>query len=758
MKRMLALLTALVMLFAAGACAAEATETPEEVTLDSYSYSIYYAEDIILAGDYCLGAGKDPEWVKGEMQARADLLDVPVSYRWMCENIAAKANPDYEKIRGLLGEENYRTLEVYDRGTYQVDSDYSFNPNREIECSEQMSALLKDDGAEFSFPAAYWYADEFQSVLGTAFSSFKPSRPRPGYVCVVIRSGAESFPGRAWNDEEYGYELRRNMGNVIEALLQCSGEAMPQFTGNPNLASEFWVYDQRYPLHGYYGEDGRIKGYDVEAYLTILKANTREVIDEWSNKATLGDSVYGEYEIATADFPYATTESGALPRIGKKIINEIRKERAALAEGRVFHDSNGQQMANFLLTKMAMETKDPWIRAILERGCVESSMNEDRHELSLFMDGYNSRLEEVLAEGFYDENGNGVYYNWLFRAMENALDYNLIRELVVEDGEITPKSMEKLWSAVGEAGESAKADFARPEMLEAIRRTLWAAPVEGEVTDPVQLLEADFYMETGMDISMTQLAILMYAMDVGPVSTENGPNDITIKFSGADPQKMIETASQKVLDRLGKQTAEERYAERGLEEQFLLELAEYAMGAKGKAEWSATAHTDVSTLYQGTKPEEFLDYLSLYNVNAAMDSLRTKAESLPDEPTVPMPANGIMSGGRSGTQVNLKLSATSNPTYVQFRKADTEELVASAFVHPGKTVTMHVPKGKYYIYFCSGQYWSGEENMFGSTGRYSRSEEYEVKSNQYVHTLTLESVPDGEVDVYGTDPANFRKK
>ena len=121
-----------------------------------------------------------------------------------------------------------------------------------------------------------------------------------------------------------------------------------------------------------------------------------------------------------------------------------------------------------------------------------------------------------------------------------------------------------------------------------------------------------------------------------------------------------------------------------------------------------------------------------------------------------MPTNGKLSGGSSGTKVHMKLSSTSSATYVQLYSLKTESNAATAFVLPGKTVTLKVPKGQYVIYYCAGPYWYGEEDMFANLGVYQKSETVEIKGTDYEHTFTLESDPEGDVSIYGIDPSEMR--
>ena len=173
------------------------------------------------------------------------------------------------------------------------------------------------------------------------------------------------------------------------------------------------------------------------------------------------------------------------------------------------------------------------------------------------------------------------------------------------------------------------------------------------------------------------------------------------------------------------------------------------------AKYKYTLTVDIDDLAQGVYPVEYREYLNAYQYLQAIDSLDRSAGMLPEEKALAMPASGKLSGGASGTQVKLKITKNSNATYIQMRSESSGKTVASAFIQPGKTVTVKVPSGSYRLYYCSGPYWYGEGKMFASLGSYNKSEPVEIKSKKYVHTFTLENVQNGDVSVYNADPDEF---
>ena len=119
-------------------------------------------------------------------------------------------------------------------------------------------------------------------------------------------------------------------------------------------------------------------------------------------------------------------------------------------------------------------------------------------------------------------------------------------------------------------------------------------------------------------------------------------------------------------------------------------------------------------------------------------------------PTVAKPSTKVLSGKNSGISVTIKTSSDLPDRYVAFYKVSSSieekgSLILTAYIVSGKTLTVKLPVGKYKIIYGTGENWYGTNEAFGPNGSYSMYETVvEIKSN-YVYTLTLYAVANGNL-------------
>ena len=253
---------------------------------------------LFLAADHAIEEGADPAKMVKEMRAIAEENGVLDYFLYTCESIAAQ---DSKTARTLLemAEREDRELPWYDEEGPARNSDVGFSAYEIPEVSDALRAALKDSSAQLCVKPFFWTESEIKKVFGTAFSKFKPKKARPGYICVVVGANAQSRPGVAWDKggdrtDRFTYTLRDfvSMFNV------------GAFTGNPQLASSFWVFNVSYPYYARYGEQGEVKGYNCVVTLTVIDAASHRKVAEFSYTSELGDTIF-EWEngIAQADLP-----------------------------------------------------------------------------------------------------------------------------------------------------------------------------------------------------------------------------------------------------------------------------------------------------------------------------------------------------------------------------------------------------------------------------------------------------------------------
>ena len=111
------------------------------------------------------------------------------------------------------------------------------------------------------------------------------------------------------------------------------------------------------------------------------------------------------------------------------------------------------------------------------------------------------------------------------------------------------------------------------------------------------------------------------------------------------------------------------------------------------------------------------DYVSTEEVKNLMDRLITKLEGM-------RPANGKMFAVKTeqgyckmvitakGSDLCIKLTSKSNPEKYTFY-----------YIREGEKFAMHVKDGQYTLKYCFGDYWYGQEELFGAEGEYRSMDE-----------------------------------
>ena len=181
---------------------------------------------------------KDGEWFDFSVAVRGKNIGVQVNgvdvvcytepaAPWRSgEHAGQRIAPGRISFAGLKGKVEVRGLDIDNPATDRIGrSGWTVYDRPEV--SEEMARLLQDPQAEYCFEAGWWMESEFQSVFGTSYQKFKPSHPRPGYVCVVVRKGAQRDPETAWDaagDREYRWDfpLYRAIGNLFSITVSAA--------------------------------------------------------------------------------------------------------------------------------------------------------------------------------------------------------------------------------------------------------------------------------------------------------------------------------------------------------------------------------------------------------------------------------------------------------------------------------------------------------------------------------------------------------
>ena len=768
MKKALVLILAqalalLLVLSLAVPCLAEESAESAALHLDKYT-DCKTIERLFMAAETALSDGADPKLVYSEMYSLAESKNMLPYFQYALENAAAYGSDAYQKLISATGAESgNRRLELQNFTPERTHKEtIGFNAYSSYSGSEAFREMIADPGAQFCLEPAYWTEAEFQQTYGTGVTKFKASRPRAGYICVVISSKSESAPETSWDTGEDASTFMSTMKSVLKNTMSALGlehGCMPAITGNPNLASSIWVFDLHYPFYAWYGHQNRkeVRGFNCEVSLTVIDTATHNTTARLADHGRLGSRIsrWSNW-IAKADIPDLTRSNGYSSFVTKVAAAIQKQESTAVATQRMT-TINVESVLNGILLEQAAASKSEWEKAIYESGVKDVTLTEN--DVTFSLRGYDPGVKALgaLAKA---ESGD----QWLADALKNASEYQLKLTLPVEGGLLTKKATTSLTATVKKAAAAAQQGFAGKDMTTALKNYFFPAPAEGKLTDASALLEPSAQFEgqyasrgiSGTGLSASQWAIACYAQKSQTVNVKSGPHAITFNCVGAELPVLASDSAKAALDDLAYVTAEERPAADQLSDKLTQKLAEASFSAHAKSTSKWTMSIDIDDLAEGRLPEGYANCLAGFNVAGAEESLRAMAEKLPDIAALPLPKTGKLTGEKSGTKVIFKLSADSGPTYVVMRSAATNDITASAFIQPGKQTFVLVPEGQYNLAYCSGPYWYGEEIFFGELGSYTKSEVTEIKSRKYVHTFTLEPSDIGDINIYGAGPEDLR--
>ena len=245
------------------------------------------------------------------------------------------------------------------------------------------------------------------------------------------------------------------------------------------------------------------------------------------------------------------------------------------------------------------------------------------------------------------------------------------------------------------------------------------------------------------------------------LKTVDGPHALTLTVAFANSATLLNQAYADAKDQLAKQGGAYALSEDAIAQTLIAQAIVQAKTLQKKASAKQTFVLDVDQVLAAQPTNEDAAYVSLLSdyrdlYNATLAELVSDASQMPDSPALELPDTGRMSGSTSGTKVTFKTPKDGYARYLQMRSVDTDEAIVTAFFHSGKSVTVRVPQGFYTVLLAVGEQWYGTGELFGSTGSYVRTQEIEILSSRYYHTITLGGVTDGNMSTYGADTAAFQ--
>ncbi len=278
---------------------------------EEHDHSLY---SLLYAGEAALEDGLAPEALKEELFALAEEQGEGVFLKAVLGNSASE---DTEETRRLLDfpDRESRTLWMDPLEGVELAEGLGVSIYDTPYVPDALKAVLTDSDAAYCTEPFFWAESDFETFYGIPFSRFRPAHALPGLVCPVIRDSARSSFLHSWKNEEDSRHF--DFLSQLEEVLHLFHIA--PLTGNPQLASSFWVLDVSYPFRGYYGEQGEVKGYNCQLTLTVLNASDHRTVAEFTSLRKLEDTIYDwEDGIAQAEWPdpyeFSERETGAFLR------------------------------------------------------------------------------------------------------------------------------------------------------------------------------------------------------------------------------------------------------------------------------------------------------------------------------------------------------------------------------------------------------------------------------------------------------------
>ena len=750
-RRMMCVFAALVMICGCMVSFASAEET--ELALEGYIRGAFTMDNLFAAAESALEDGMEAKQVVQEMIALADSEDALEFLNRAMDNCAAADSEESKKILALLeADEEHRHFETSFDNTYEHSRDLKFGIHDIPEASDELKAAFSTKNAHQSFEPIIWTEKDFNTVFGKSISQFKPANPRPAYACIVIKNDTQGEPDKSWFESDPD-EAMEAMSEIIENLRRDLDDDMPALTGNPQLASSFWIIQLKYPFYARYGTEGEVKGYNCSLTVTVQDAVSHQKIGEISAKEQLGDTIYRWSNwIAKADIPYLANRSNYESQLMGKVRAAIQRERAALQANRPLTMLNAEKVVNAMLLQQTDKLNDAWQKAIYESGA--KNIEIDGNTLTFALRSYDAKQKELGKYSAAEDKDK-----WLLAMLKNASAYDLEISVDLENGNIPQKSVNKIKTAVQQAAPKARQFFSGQDFLAALKDYLFPvmerAKSAEDLMNPAESF-AQFYSGLGnlLDYAPVSVGAAVFQLQKNlALNVKDGPHAMELSCSSISLAELLSSSARAVLDTQAYLPAEER----GTGDVAGLVAEEFAAEAYKQIQKSGSKNgivLDVDGLIVDGRPRGYEEYFESFRWGDTIESLENTLDKLPDIAALPLPKAGLMRGNNRGTTVNFKLSKDSSPTYIIMRD-DYDQIVMACFALAGKTTTVHVQQGRYRIAWCSGPYWYGEEILFGELGAYSKSETVEIKGTNYSHTFTLESSADGDVNIYGATPADF---
>jgi hypothetical protein len=409
-----------------------------------------------------------------------------------------------------------------------------------------------------------------------------------------------------------------------------------------------------------------------------------------------------------------------------------------------------EKLDEYLLT-LSEEIQDPWQKAIYEAGA--ENMTPENDGLTFYLRSFTPVLKG-LPKRTEDPEG------WLAGFFDSINSYELKATLAFKDGQPTQNGVNKLKSTVRNAAIKAKEAMNQQAIKTALLDLLFPIPYKDAEAFKKGAISPAFeqWMSwIGMDESLAQpFAALLYGQMNRQLSFNKGPHSLQFTVQSVAPTCILTQGEQAVMDELVKITL----ANSMDEEQLICRYYSGLLQASGKLRRNASEKrvflADLDDLAVGNAGEDYDNFLASFTFEDSFYQFEGKVRALPDYPALDYPANGRMSGNTSGIRIDIKVPKDGYARYIQVRNAYTDNFILDAFIRPGGSTSVRVPKGVCYMLIAMGNTWYGEEALFGDESILSKTDDMNIVSSQG-YIVTLGGVEKGNLPTWGANESMFKK-
>ena len=752
--KILALSLSLILLFSCAASAEIAVQAKSTSLLETFMEN-NTIPSLFAAAEKALQEGADPAKVRDALYTTADKKDMYPYFTYAIENYVAMGGKAYNRLMDVVGTDKgtSRKLNAGKSSKRSSVSSMRFDAYSTSQASSKFKSMNGDTGAQISIPPYFLSESDFKTLYKKSFSKFVPSRPRPGYVCVVVTDKSQSSPNTSWTKQDSD-SFNNKVRNIVDSFFSKASDAgsPPVITGNPNVASDFLVIEYTYSLRGEYNLDnGRtIKGYNCKLSVHLEDAKNHKKLATYSQTKTLGDRISVTYWASYADAGVPDYKNNSsFTSLAKTAAKTFKSQDKAAAASRPLTESNAKAVLDGILQAQA-KGANAWEAAIYESGA-ENITFKGSNEVTFALRNFNPNLKKLGAYADAKDPDE-----WLDSALQRIAKHNLTVTLKLSNGAPTKKSLNELKATVQKAAKSARSAYSSADMTTALKNRYFPSPVKKKVSASAELFRQtgrftrffEKYLSNHEFMTVDLFSAICYAQRSLTVNTKQGPHKLSLTFTGiAKPDKYVKSAADQVVNAMAYKPLKSRGADEDPETILVKRIAKNAVSTRANSKDKFSLTLDIDKLGSKNLPSSLRSYLNKFELREAASSMSYEIRTLPDIAAIEKPGTKILSGGNGrGGKVTISVAAKGNPTYIQFRKKGTKEKVVTMFIHPGKEITFRLPKGDYYFVYCTGTYWYGEKHRFMEPNNIFKSDSFDMRNN-YIRTFKL-NVSNGNSQVY----------